>query len=138
MGFRSALGSIRPGRAQKPHTRPKTSAPAPKKIYTELYTSMALGALKERSMDVSVWECLKQNMVSRRQIKREKMAVGPGPGKCKTGHKTSYCGELRVRWSRLCAFKGGAEHERVKVVLQTEQGLQKTGRTKVMVRPGSR
>ena len=87
---------------------------------------------------MSVWECLKQNMVSRRQIKREKMAVGPGPGTCKAGHKTSYCGEMRVRWRGLCAFKGGAEHERVKVVLQTQQGLQKTGRTKVMVRQGSR
>ena len=34
MGFRSVWGSIRSGRAQKPHTSPTTPAPAPKKIYT--------------------------------------------------------------------------------------------------------
>ena len=43
---------------------------------------MVLDALREKSMDVSVWGCLRQNMVSRRQRKREKVAVGPGPGEC--------------------------------------------------------
>ena len=34
-------------------------------------------------MGVSVGRCLKQNMASRRQRKREKMIVGPGPRECK-------------------------------------------------------
>ena len=33
MGFRIVWGSIRPGRAQKPHTCPTTPAPAPKNMY---------------------------------------------------------------------------------------------------------
>jgi len=33
---------------------------------------MVFGALREKSMDVSVGGCLKQNMASRREKKREK------------------------------------------------------------------
>ena len=66
-------------------------------------------------MGVSVRGCLKHNMVSRRQKKREKVAVGPGPSECKTGRETDNCGELRVRWKGLCALKVGGEHERAKV-----------------------
>ena len=73
MGFRSDLGSIRSGRAKKPHRSPIAPAPAPKKnIRGELNTSMVFGALREKSMKVSVGGCLKQNMASRREKKREK------------------------------------------------------------------
>ena len=44
---------------------------------------MVSGALREKNMQVPVWGCLKQNMVTRRQRKRGKVAVGPGPGVCK-------------------------------------------------------
>ena len=63
MGFRSVWGSSRSGRAQKPHTSPTIPAPALKKyIRGEFNTSMVLGALREKSI----------NMVSRREKKREK------------------------------------------------------------------
>ena len=39
---------------------------------------MVLDALREKSIDVSVGGCLKKNMASRRQRKREKVAVGQG------------------------------------------------------------
>ena len=69
---------------------------------------MVFDALRERRIGVSVGGCLKQNMVSRRQRKREKLAVGPGSRECKAGHETNNCGELRVRWRGLCALgKGG-------------------------------
>ena len=73
MGFRSVWESFRSSRAQKPHTSPTTPARALKKnIRGELNTCMVFGALREKSMNVSVGGCLKQNMASRREIKREK------------------------------------------------------------------
>ena len=40
---------------------------------------------------------------------RGKVAVEPGPEECTAGHETNNCGELRVRWSGLCALgnRGG-------------------------------
>ena len=43
-------------------------------------------------------------MVSRRQRKREKVAVGQGLRECKAGYETKKCGELRVRWRELRAL----------------------------------
>ena len=74
MGFRSAWESFRSGRAQKPQTSPTTPARAlkEKNIRGELNTSMVFGTLREKSMDVSVGGCLKQNMAPRREKKGEK------------------------------------------------------------------
>ena len=59
--------------------------------------------------------CCKQSMSSRRQRKREKVAVGPGPRQCKAGDETKICGKLRLRWGGLCALgNGGAENGRAK------------------------
>ena len=60
---------------------------------------MVLDALRERGMDVSVWGCLKHNMVSRRPQKRNKVAAGPGPRVSKAGHET--------RFVECCVFEGG-------------------------------
>ena len=38
----------------------------------------------------------KQNMVSRKQRKREKVRVGPVSGAFNAGYETSNCGELHV------------------------------------------
>ena len=55
MGFRSVWESFRSSRAQKPHTSPTTPARALKKnTRGEFNTSMVFGALREKSMDVSV------------------------------------------------------------------------------------
>ena len=64
---------------------------------------MELDALREKSMNVSVGECLKQNMASRRERKRAKLRVGPGLGECEARYETNGCGELRVRWRGLYA-----------------------------------
>ena len=70
-------------------------------------------------MDVAVGGCLKQNMASRGQRKRGKVAVGPGSGECKAGYETNNCGELRVRWRGLCALGEGGQNMGVpKWVLQ--------------------
>ena len=52
-------------------------------------------------MDVSIGGCLKQNMVFRRQRKREKVVVGPGSKECIAGYERNSCRELRVRWRGL-------------------------------------
>ena len=58
-GFRSVRGSIRPDRAQKPHTSPTAHAPASRKyIRGDLNKIMVLDALREKSMDVSVGRVL--------------------------------------------------------------------------------
>ena len=78
MGFRSVWGSIRSGRAQKPHTSPTTPAPALKKIYTgRVKHKHGVWCLEreEKSMDVSVGGCLKQNMAFRREKKRVRSEV---------------------------------------------------------------
>ena len=85
--------------------------------------------------------CLKQKMVSRRERKREKMAVGPGSIECKAGHETENCCELRVRWRGLWALKGGGKHGRVKVCYKQStvfRSRRQRKREKVMVGPGSR
>ena len=66
---------------------------------------MVLDALREKSMGVSVGGCLKQDMASRRQRKREEVAVGPGLGDYEAGYVISNHGKLRVRWKRLDALK---------------------------------
>ena len=77
MGFRSVWDSFRSSRAQKPHTSPTTPARALKKIYTgESSASIVFGALREKSMNVSVGGCLKQNMASRREKERERVSEG--------------------------------------------------------------
>ena len=98
MSFRSVWGSVRLFRAQKPHTSPTTPAPTLKK-YTrgELNTSMVFGALRRKSINVSVGGLMKQNMASRRERRREKVRAGPGLGECEAGYATNNCGELRVR-----------------------------------------
>ena len=58
---------------------------------------MVLGALREKSMNVSVGGCLKHNMASRRGKKKKKVSVGPGLKKCEAGYETKNYGELRVR-----------------------------------------
>ena len=81
---------------QAGHKSPK-QAPRPprlrlrKYIWGELNTSTVLDALREKSMGVSVWGCLKQNIVSRRQRKREKVTDGPEPRVCKAGHERNNC-----------------------------------------------
>ena len=76
MGFRSVWESFRSGRAQKPHTSPTTPARALKKnIRGELNTNRVFGALREKSTKVPVGGCLKQDMASRREKKREKKRV---------------------------------------------------------------
>ena len=60
MGFRSAWGSVRSGRARKPHRSLKTPALALKKyiyIWGELNKEMVFGALRDRSIDVSLGGC---------------------------------------------------------------------------------
>ena len=112
MGFRSVWGSIGSGRAQKPHTRPTTPAPALKKnTRVELNTSMVLDALGVKSMDVLVRGCFERSMVSRRQKKREKVAAGPGSKECTAGHETQNYGKLRVRRRGLSALGERAENE---------------------------
>ena len=64
---------------------------------------MELDALREKIMEVAVLGCLKQNMVSRRERKREEVAVGPGSGEYKAGYETNNCGDLRVRRRGLSA-----------------------------------
>ena len=65
---------------QAGHKSP-TQAPQPprprrrKYIRGELNTSMVLGALREKSMNVSVGGCLKQNMAFRREKKRVRSEV---------------------------------------------------------------
>ena len=78
MGFRSAWESFKSGRAQKPHTSPAIPAPVLKKnIRGELNTSMVFGALREKSMGVSVGGCSKQSMISRREKKgKRKWGLG--------------------------------------------------------------
>ena len=76
---------------------------------------MVLDALRERSMDGSVRGAYDKKMVPRRQRKRGKVTVGPGSKDYKAGHETYKYGELRVKWRGLCALKGGAEHECVRV-----------------------
>ena len=77
---------------------------------------MVFDAFREKSMNVSVGGCLKQNMASRRERKREKVRVGPGLRECEAGYKTNNCRELRVSGEGYMHRRGGAEHERVKVV----------------------
>jgi len=60
-------------------------------------------------MGVSVGGCFKQIMVFRRERKREKVAVGPGPGGCAAGYGTKNCCDLRVRWRELCALGEGEQ-----------------------------
>ena len=52
---------------------------------------MVFGALREKSMNVSVGGCLKQNMASRREKKRVKVKVGPGLRECEIGYKPNNC-----------------------------------------------
>ena len=68
---------------------------------------MVFDALREKSMHVSVGGCLKQNMASRRQRKREKVTVGPGSRECKAIYETNNFGELRVRIYRVSGQMGG-------------------------------
>ena len=84
---------------------------------------MLLDALREKSMDVSVGGYLKQNMASRRQRKREKVAAGPGSRELKAGYETNSCAELRVKLSGLCALIEGAEHECTKVGVANRTSL---------------
>ena len=72
MGFRSVWECFRSGRAQKPHTSPTTPARAKEYIYgASQNASMVFGSLREKSMYVPVGGCLKQNVASRREKKRE-------------------------------------------------------------------
>ena len=64
-------------------------------------------------MGVSVGGCFKQNVVFRRERKREKVAVGPGSGECTAGYETNNCCDLRVRWRELCALGEGEQDIRV-------------------------
>ena len=78
MGFRSVWECFRSGRAQKPHTSPTTPARALKKIYTgRVKHKHGVWCLEreEKSMNVSVGGCLKQNMAFRREKKRVKSEV---------------------------------------------------------------
>ena len=76
-------------------------------------------------MNVPVVGCLKQYMAFRRQIKREKVVVGPGSKEYIARYETSNCRELRVRWRGLvCRWQVGHGHVS-RGVLQTENGLQK-------------
>ena len=93
MGFRSAWGRFRSGRAKKPHISPTTPARALKKIYT--------GRVKHKH---GVW-CLEREeheRVSRgvletehglqeREKEREKVRVGPGLRECEIGYKPNNC-----------------------------------------------
>ena len=58
-------------------------------------------------MDVSLGGCCEQNKAFIRERKRGKVAVGPGSGERKAGFETNNCGELRVGWRGLCAFREG-------------------------------
>ena len=88
---------------------------------------MVFDALREKSMDLSVVGCCKQNMVSRRQRKREKVTAGPGSRECKAGYGTNNYGELRLRWRGLRALAERGQNTSVsKRVLQTELGRYKT------------
>ena len=58
-------------------------------------------------MGVSVGGCLKQNMVFRRQRKREKVVVGPGSRECIAGYETSSCRELHARLKGLVGSANG-------------------------------
>ena len=49
---------------------------------------------------------MKHNMASRRQRKREKEVVGPGPRELKSGYEKK-SEELRVKRRGLCALKEG-------------------------------
>ena len=60
-------------------------------------------------MGVSVGGCFKQNVVFRRERKREKVAVGPGSEECKAGYETNNRCDLRVRWRKLCALGEGEQ-----------------------------
>ena len=41
---------------------------------------------------------------------KEKVADGPGSRECKAGYETNNCGELRVRWRKLCALGEGGQN----------------------------
>ena len=92
MGFPSVWERFRSGRAQKPHKSPTTPACALKKnTRGELNTGMVFGALREKSMDVSVGGCLKHNMASRREKRERKVGVGPGLRENEAGYETNNC-----------------------------------------------
>ena len=74
---------------------------AKENIRGELNTSKIFDALRGKSIDVSVWGCLKQNMVSRSQREIKKLMVGPGSGDYKAGYEASNFGELCVGWGLL-------------------------------------
>ena len=60
---------------------------------------------------------MKQKMASRRQRKREKVAVGPRPREYKARYKTKSCGEFRVRWRGLFILEEGRENTGVSVAM---------------------
>ena len=70
---------------------------------------------------------MKQNIASRRQRRKEKEALRPGPRECKAGHETNNYEEFRVRWRKLCTLgKGGQNTGEWRWVLQTQYSPQKT------------
>ena len=72
MGFRSVWECFRSGRAQKPHTSPTTTARALKKIYTgRVKRKHGVWCLEREEHERVSRGCLKQNMASRREKKRE-------------------------------------------------------------------
>ena len=77
MGFRSVWECFRSGRAQKPHTSPTTPARALKKIYMGRVKRKHGGWFLEREEHERASRgCLKQNMASRREKKRESVSEG--------------------------------------------------------------
>ena len=74
----AAFGNVLDQAGYKSPTQvPQPPPRALKKIYTGRVKRKQLsGALREKSMDVSVGGCLKQNMASRREKKRECVSEG--------------------------------------------------------------
>ena len=135
-GFRGVGGSIRSGRAHKPHT---PRAGAPKNIRGELDKGMVFDDMREKKCVsngwMGIWE-VGHGRVSRGVLEtehglqktekeREKVVVGPGSKECIAGYERNSCRESRLRWRGLVG-RWEVEHSRVsRGVLQPEHGLQK-------------
>ena len=75
---------------------------------------MVFGALREKSMDVSVGVCLKQNMASRREKRERKVRLGQNLESLKLDMRQTIFESCALDEQGYMHRRGRAEHECVK------------------------
>ena len=105
MGFRSVRGSFTSGRAQKPHTSPRTPAPELKKIHTGRVKHKHSARCPERKEHGRVSGVMRGTGHGLQEREKEREIGGWASVKgCEAGYETNNCRELRVRWRGLRAL----------------------------------